>query len=171
MVLAALITLELASCGYAVVLSYARDPIAADRVVDQVLAGARIATAVRGDVADYVDIERLFAETAEAFGGVDVVVHTIGETARDGSSSTSRQRERSVRAAQSSTSRLPCCRGRHRGHHRDLAREVRDRDITGDVLTPGDEPSGSALAIAKVVAFLVSHDGHWVNGQVIGHLD
>ena len=54
---------------------------------------------------------------------------------------------------------------------RDLARELRDRNITVNALTPGDEPSGSTGAIAKVVAFLVSADGHWVNGQVIGHVD
>ena len=166
------ITLELASRGYAVVLTYARDPIAAERVVDEVLAARGIATAVRGDVADDVDIERLFTETTEAFGGVDVVVHTIGETARDGSvvdQLAAREVREGGAIVHIEASVSP--RAVIEAATRDFARELRDRNITVNALTPGDEPSGSAGAIAKVVAFLVSADGHWVNGQVIGHVD
>ena len=34
--------------------------------------------AVRADIADELDVKRLFAETIAAFGGIDVVVHTAG---------------------------------------------------------------------------------------------
>ena len=34
---------------------------------------------VRGDVADELDVERLFTEAIEAFGKIDVVVHAVGQ--------------------------------------------------------------------------------------------
>ncbi len=34
--------------------------------------------AIRADVADDLDVERMFAETIAAFGGIDVVVHALG---------------------------------------------------------------------------------------------
>jgi NAD(P)-dependent dehydrogenase (short-subunit alcohol dehydrogenase family) len=72
------ITLELAGRGYAVVVSYTRNQSAADGAVEEVLAANGSAVAVRGDIADEFDVERLFAESAETFGGVDVVVHAEG---------------------------------------------------------------------------------------------
>jgi 3-oxoacyl-[acyl-carrier protein] reductase len=64
--------------GFAVVVNYLHDQRAADSTVDLVLADGGEAMAVRGDVADELDMERLFAETTEAFGGVDVVTHSVG---------------------------------------------------------------------------------------------
>ena len=69
---------RLASRGYAVVVNYLHDQRAAESTVEAVLAGNGAAVAVRADVADDLDVERLFAETIEAFGGVDVVVHAVG---------------------------------------------------------------------------------------------
>jgi 3-oxoacyl-[acyl-carrier protein] reductase len=69
---------RLATRGYAVVVNYLHDQRAAESTVETVLADNGAAVAVRGDVADEVDVERLFAETIAAFGGVDVVVHTVG---------------------------------------------------------------------------------------------
>jgi 3-oxoacyl-[acyl-carrier protein] reductase len=69
---------KLARRGYAVVVGYIRDQDAADTIVDEVLAGRGRALTMRADVADELDVERLFAETANAFGGVDVVVHAAG---------------------------------------------------------------------------------------------
>jgi 3-oxoacyl-[acyl-carrier protein] reductase len=65
----------LARCGYAVVVDYAHDQRAAESSVDMVLATNGTAVAVRADVADELDVQRLFTETIDAFGGVDVVVH------------------------------------------------------------------------------------------------
>ena len=69
---------KLAHGGYAVVVGYIRDQGAADTIVDEVLAAGGTALTLRADVADELDVERLFAETAKAFGGVDVVVHAAG---------------------------------------------------------------------------------------------
>jgi 3-oxoacyl-[acyl-carrier protein] reductase len=69
---------RLAASGYAVVVNYLHDQRAAESTVEAVLAGNSDAVAVRADVADDLDVQRLFAETIAAFGGVDVVVHTVG---------------------------------------------------------------------------------------------
>jgi 3-oxoacyl-[acyl-carrier protein] reductase len=69
---------KLAHGGYAVVVGYIRDQAAADTIVDEVLAAGGTALTLRADVADELDVERLFAETTKAFGGVDVVVHAAG---------------------------------------------------------------------------------------------
>jgi 3-oxoacyl-[acyl-carrier protein] reductase len=72
-------TRKLADRGYAVVVYYAWNQRAAEAAVQEVLAANGAALAVRGDVDDELDVERLFAETIEAFGGVDVVVHVVGQ--------------------------------------------------------------------------------------------
>ena len=66
---------DLAGQGYAVIVDYARNQRDADAVVEEILGANGTALTVRADVADELDVERLFTETAEAFGGVDVVVH------------------------------------------------------------------------------------------------
>jgi 3-oxoacyl-[acyl-carrier protein] reductase len=68
---------RLAARGYAVVVNYLHDQLAAESTVERVLAADGIAVAVRADVADELDVERLFAETIEAFGGIDAVVHAV----------------------------------------------------------------------------------------------
>ena len=69
---------RLAAGGYAVVVNYLHDQRAAELTVEAILAGHGDAMAVRADAADDLDVQRLFAETMTAFGGVDVVVHTAG---------------------------------------------------------------------------------------------
>jgi len=71
-------THRLAGYGYAVVVNYLHDQRAAELTVEAILAGHGDAMAVRADVADDLDVQRLFAETITAFGGVDAVVHTAG---------------------------------------------------------------------------------------------
>jgi 3-oxoacyl-[acyl-carrier protein] reductase len=65
----------LAARDYAVVINYINSRTAADAAVDEILAANRAAVAVCADVADELDVERLFRETIDAFGSVDVVVH------------------------------------------------------------------------------------------------
>jgi len=65
----------LARRGAAVVVVYTGDQIAAEAVVDQILAADGTALAVRADVSDELDVERLFDETEAMLGGVDLVVH------------------------------------------------------------------------------------------------
>jgi 3-oxoacyl-[acyl-carrier protein] reductase len=69
---------RLATRGYAVVVDYLHDQRAAESAVEEILADNGSAVAVRADVADALDVERLFAETIETFGGIDVVVHAVG---------------------------------------------------------------------------------------------
>jgi 3-oxoacyl-[acyl-carrier protein] reductase len=68
----------LAARGYAVVVNYLHDRSAAESTVEAILAGDSDAVTVRADVADDLDVERLFAETIAVFGGIDVVVHAVG---------------------------------------------------------------------------------------------
>jgi 3-oxoacyl-[acyl-carrier protein] reductase len=69
---------RLAARGYAVVVNYLHDQRAAELTVEAILAGNSDALAVRADVADDLDVQRLFAETIAAFDGIDVVVHAAG---------------------------------------------------------------------------------------------
>jgi 3-oxoacyl-[acyl-carrier protein] reductase len=68
---------RLAARGYAVAVNYLHDQQGAESAVEAVLADHGAAVAVRADVADDLDVQRLFAETIVAFGHVDVVVHTV----------------------------------------------------------------------------------------------
>jgi 3-oxoacyl-[acyl-carrier protein] reductase len=67
----------LAARGYAVVVNYLHDQRAAESTVEAILTDKGAAVAVRADVADDLDVQRLFAETIAAFGGIDVVVHAV----------------------------------------------------------------------------------------------
>ncbi|SEN27182.1 3-oxoacyl-[acyl-carrier protein] reductase [Mucilaginibacter gossypiicola] len=69
---------SLASAGAAVVVNYASDKTGADKVVAEIAANGGKAIAVQGSVAVKADVDRLFAETKEAFGGVDVLVNNAG---------------------------------------------------------------------------------------------
>jgi hypothetical protein len=68
----------LAGVGYAVVIGYAHSQGAAEAAVDEILAGGGAAIAIRADVADELDVERLFLEAQEEFGGVELVVESPG---------------------------------------------------------------------------------------------
>jgi 3-oxoacyl-[acyl-carrier protein] reductase len=68
---------RLVALGYAVVVDYLHDQRAAESTVETVLAYHGTAMAVRADVADGLDVERLFAETIVAFGCVDAVGHSV----------------------------------------------------------------------------------------------
>lgn len=68
----------LAARGYAVVVNYLHDQRAAESAVEAILTDQGDAVTVRADVADDLDVQRLFAETIAAFGGIDVVVHAVG---------------------------------------------------------------------------------------------
>ena len=70
---------ELANRGFAIVVGYLTDRRAADATVDEVLAAGGAALTIRADVGDELDVERMFTEATEAFGGVDVVVHATGD--------------------------------------------------------------------------------------------
>ena len=75
------ITRTLSGRGFAVVLSYSVDQAAAEAAVEEVLAADGVALAVRADVADELDVARLFTETTEAFAEIDVVADAASRLA------------------------------------------------------------------------------------------
>lgn len=72
------IALHLAAEGAAVVVNYSSSKEGADRVVAEIAAKGGRAVAVQANVAKQDDIRRLFAETRNAFGRLDVLVNNAG---------------------------------------------------------------------------------------------
>ena len=64
--------------GASVVVNYASSRAGADAVVAAIEAQGGRAAAVQADVASEADVKRLFAETKERFGQVDVLVNNAG---------------------------------------------------------------------------------------------
>jgi 3-oxoacyl-[acyl-carrier protein] reductase len=192
--------LPLALGDYAVVINYLNSQPAANATVEEILAANGTAVAVRADVADELDVERLFGETIDAFGGVDVVVHAaarmiLGTVAdydlqafdalhrvnargtfvvnqqsslqlRDGGAIVNFSSS-AVRLALPSYAAYAASKGAADAITRVLARELSARDITVNAIALGLERPATPAHIANLVAFLVSQDGRWVNGQVI----
>ncbi|HTX20769.1 MAG TPA: glucose 1-dehydrogenase [Candidatus Aquilonibacter sp.] len=69
---------HLAAEGASVVVNYATSKTGADKVVGEITGSGGQAVAVQGDVAKKADIEKLFAETKQAFGRVDILVNNAG---------------------------------------------------------------------------------------------
>src|SRR5262249_20314209 len=69
---------RLAADGVKVVVHYAGSAERAKEVVESTTAAGGEASAVPGDVAEAVEMERLFDVTEERYGRVDVVVNTAG---------------------------------------------------------------------------------------------
>jgi 3-oxoacyl-[acyl-carrier protein] reductase len=68
----------LGAAGAAVVVNYASSKEDAERVVAEITRKGGQALAVQGDVSKAADVQRLFAETQQAFGAVDVLVNNAG---------------------------------------------------------------------------------------------
>jgi 3-oxoacyl-[acyl-carrier protein] reductase len=69
---------RLARDGFAVVVNYASNAKEADATVAEIQSAGGQAIAVKADVGNAVDVERLFEETVIAFGTIDVVVNNSG---------------------------------------------------------------------------------------------
>lgn len=69
---------RLAQDGFAVVASYAGSASKAEETVAAIQAAGGRASAVRGDVAEAADVERLFSTAISTFGEIDVVVNCAG---------------------------------------------------------------------------------------------
>jgi 3-oxoacyl-[acyl-carrier protein] reductase len=144
-----------------VVVDYLHDQRAAEAVVESILAGRGDAVAVRADVADDLDVTRLFAESISAFGGVDVVVHAAGSRMTAAAIVVSREAARRVRdhgAIVNLSAGAP---------PRPLAVELRARDITVNAVQPEVGRPCAPDRVADVVEFLLSDDGHRLTGQVV----
>jgi NAD(P)-dependent dehydrogenase (short-subunit alcohol dehydrogenase family) len=71
----------LASWGWAIVVVYLDQQRTAEATVAEILAAQGKIVAVRADLDDDLDVQRLFAESTAVFGDVDVVVHTTTSSA------------------------------------------------------------------------------------------
>src|SRR5437660_11361623 len=69
---------RLAQDGFAVVVNYLSNASEAEEVVAEIKVIGGEAIAIKADVANQTDVERLFEETMKKFGSVDVVVHNSG---------------------------------------------------------------------------------------------
>jgi 3-oxoacyl-[acyl-carrier protein] reductase len=69
---------HLAAEGAAVVVNYASSKEGADRVVDEIATEGGKAIAIQADVAKKTEIERLFAQTQQTFGQLDILVDNAG---------------------------------------------------------------------------------------------
>jgi len=64
--------------GASVVVNYSSDKTGAEKVVEEIIANGGKAIAVQGNVAQAADVKRLFAESKNAFGKLDVLVNNAG---------------------------------------------------------------------------------------------
>ncbi|WP_395683140.1 SDR family NAD(P)-dependent oxidoreductase [Dokdonella sp.] len=74
----AAIAKSLAAEGAAVVVNYASSKPDAERVVAAIQAAGGKAIAIQADVARSTDVQRLFAETKQAYGRLDILVNNAG---------------------------------------------------------------------------------------------
>src|SRR4051812_48188357 len=70
----------LASWTWAIVVVYLRHQSEAEATVAEIIAAEGATVAVRADLTDDLDVQRLFTESIAAFWGVDVVVHTTTDS-------------------------------------------------------------------------------------------
>jgi 3-oxoacyl-[acyl-carrier protein] reductase len=135
----------LASRGYAVIVVYLQDQAEAEAAIEKILAANGVALAVRADITDEVDVERLFNETKAAFGVVDAVVHTVVRGASVVNKEAARQLRRGGAILNISSSDVISS---------DLAHDLRARDITINGLTPGLESPGGDHEAADLIELL-----------------
>jgi 3-oxoacyl-[acyl-carrier protein] reductase len=69
---------RLASDGFAIAVHYSGNPAKAEAVVAEIENAGGEAIAVQADVTKAGDVENLFKQALEAFGKIDVVVHSAG---------------------------------------------------------------------------------------------
>jgi 3-oxoacyl-[acyl-carrier protein] reductase len=66
------------AAGAAVAVNYASAKDGAERVVADIVRGDGRAIAVQGDTSKRADVQRLFQQTKQAFGAIDIVVNNAG---------------------------------------------------------------------------------------------
>jgi 3-oxoacyl-[acyl-carrier protein] reductase len=71
----------LAGWDWAVVVVYLEHQRTVEATVEEILAADGRIVAVRADLGDDLDVQRLFAESSAVFGDVDVVAHTTTQSA------------------------------------------------------------------------------------------
>jgi 3-oxoacyl-[acyl-carrier protein] reductase len=69
---------QMGAAGAKVVVNYASGRADTDKVVNEITNNGGTAVAVQGDVSKSADVKRIFAETKNAFGTLDVLVNNAG---------------------------------------------------------------------------------------------
>ncbi|HET9270501.1 MAG TPA: SDR family NAD(P)-dependent oxidoreductase, partial [Vicinamibacterales bacterium] len=72
------IAIRLAQEGADVVVNYNSDPQGADEALADIRALGRRGASIKANLGDVNDVQRLVAESAEALGGLDVLVNNAG---------------------------------------------------------------------------------------------
>jgi short chain dehydrogenase len=111
----------LASSGWAIVVVYLEDQRTAEATVADILAAEGTVVAVRADLTDDLDVQRLFAESIAVFARVDVVVHTT-----TGSASVMYEQAAQHLRSRGAIVSVPGAEGIIPG----IARQLRERDIS-----------------------------------------
>jgi 3-oxoacyl-[acyl-carrier protein] reductase len=135
---------QLACRGYAIAVVYLDDQRRAEATVDEVLAADGTAVAVRADLADDLDVERLFTETIAAFGGIDVVVHTMHRPFVLYQHAARHLRRGSAIFSVSGADHITT----------ELAQQLRERGIAVNGVAPGIEAPGAELGVTDLIALL-----------------
>jgi hypothetical protein len=117
----------LALSGWAIVVVYLDHQRTTEATVEEILAAEGRVVAVRADLADDLDVRRLFAESSAAFADVDVVVHTT----TDSPSLLFKHAARHLRRGGAIVSVAPAPRAT-----REAARQLEERDIAVGTTDP-----------------------------------
>ena len=68
----------LGAAGAAVVVNYVSKPDVAAKIAEEIRANGVDAMAIRADVSDEAEVEAMFAEAEQAWGGIDILVNNAG---------------------------------------------------------------------------------------------
>ena len=117
----------LAGWAWAIVVAYLDHQRRVEATVAEIISAGGTTVAVRVNLADDLDVQRLYAESIAAFGGVDVVVHTTaGRAVLLYEHAAHHVRERGAIVSVSTAERIAP----------DIARRMRERGITVDRAPP-----------------------------------
>ena len=123
---------------------YLDDPAEAEATVEELRAASAATVAIRADIGDELDVERLFTETEAAFGGVDVVVHTTTGGALVNQHAARRLRPGGAIVATSGADDVTPA----------LAEQLRARGVTMNGIMPGVASPGRPHDVAELLAIL-----------------
>jgi len=69
---------QLSALGAKVVVNYSNNAVKAEEVVEEITKSGEQAVAIKADVSNIKDVERLFSETITKFGKIDILVNNAG---------------------------------------------------------------------------------------------
>src|SRR6266436_5778168 len=151
----------LGAAGAAVVVNYASSKEGADRVVAEITRKGGTAIAVQGDVSRAADVQRLFAETQQAFGAVDVLVNNAGVYQFDPLEAvTEAEFDRKIRVNSINPGGVET-EGVHRAGI--TGSDFEKQMIAGTPLGRLGQPED----IAPIAVFLASEDSGWLTGETL----